>query len=92
MAKRKGPLARTGAASPYQLLPNIGEQTPFRTVIGILIGVLMFLLAAPMISQVIVGAGWAGSGRPGSLTAYSAEAARFRHPVGMLGANLGSRR
>ena len=89
MPRTPDPLARTSAAAPYQRFPDIGEQTPFRTVIGIIVGVLMFLLAAPVISQVIVAAGWLGVGRPGSLATYTAQAARFQHPVGMLGANLG---
>lgn len=93
-----GPKSRVGneqvsawdvPGSTYQRFPDIGDQTPLRAVMGILLGVLLFLILAPVASQGVVGVWWLSEGRPVRFADYASEAARFQRPAGMLGANLG---
>lgn len=61
----------------------------WRSVLGVVMGVSLFLLITPLIGQVVVGAAWAVSGRTVAWTAYATSAFAFQRPSGMLAANLG---
>lgn len=77
------------ARSSYPRLPDLGQHARVRAGLGIISGIALFVIVAPVISQAVTGIGWLLDGRPATFTRYAGQAARFEHPAGMLGANLG---
>ncbi len=61
----------------------------WRSLLGALVGVSMFLLLTGVISQALVTLFWAPTAATTSYTSYYGEAFAFQRPVGMLATNLG---
>lgn len=60
-----------------------------RAVIGMLVGICLYLVLVPLVAAAVTWLGWRGDGRPGTWGAYYPRAMAFEHPWGMLGTNLG---
>lgn len=70
-----------------RVLAEPGEP-PAKHFLGIGLGLAMYLILVPIVSQVIVLVGWLGAGRPLTAALYTTEALAFLHPVGLLATNL----
>ena len=76
-----------GAAYP-QILRGEGYLW-WRSVLGVVLGLSLFLLMTTVVSQAVVAVAFAASATQLSYRDYVAAALAFRVPSGMLGANLG---
>lgn len=83
----QGVLPPDGVAFPQILR---GESYVWwRSVIGVVFGLSLFLLLTSVISQAVIGITWSLTGGPAPYPDYYAQAYRFERPVGMLAVNLG---
>ncbi len=62
---------------------------PIRSLVGVLLGVGLFLLITPVITQAVVMLGWALTSSLTPFGDYYRSALRYERPIGMLRANLG---
>ena len=86
-APEVGVLPPDGAAYPQILR---GETYVWwRSLLGVVFGVSMFLLLTGVVSQAVVTLSWALTAGDYSYTDYYREAFAFERPVGMLATNLG---
>lgn len=76
-----------GAAYPQLLRGK--TFSPMQSLIGVVLGVGLFLLVTAVITQAVVMLGWALTSPQTRFADYYTSALRFERPVGMLGANLG---
>ncbi len=76
-----------GASYPQTL--RVPGHSWSRSLVGILIGVGLFAIVTPLISQIVVLIGWISVGHGASYRDYGLRANRFEVPSGMLAANLG---
>ena len=96
------PPARGGPAPadvPSEVLPVDGAPYPLvlrgpsyqagRSVVGVALGLVLFVLLTGIVSQVVVLLGWALTAGDVVQADYARQALAFERPVGMLGANLG---
>lgn len=78
-----------GVPYPALLLPSTPDPHRVgRAVVGVALGLVVFLLVSPSVAAGVTALGWLAEGRPTGYRAYAAEAAGFLRPVGMLAANL----
>ncbi len=76
-----------GAAYPQILRgPN---YVWWRSVLGVIFGLSLFLLLTTVISQAVIGITWSLTGGPAPYPEYYQQAFRFESPIGMLATNLG---
>ena len=83
----QGVLPPDGAAFP-QILRGPSYKW-WRSVLGVIFGLSLFLLLTSVVSQAVIGITWSLTGGPAPYPEYYAEAYRFERPVGMLAVNLG---
>lgn len=57
--------------------------------VGVLLGLVTFLLAAPVVSTGLGALGWLMAGRPGELSEYVSSLLRYEHPWGLVASHLG---
>lgn len=57
--------------------------------LGVMVGLMTFLLAAPVVSTGLAAAAWLVAGRPGEATDYIAHLMRYEHPWGLVATHLG---
>lgn len=72
----------------YPLVLRIPGHPWWRSALGVLIGLLLYILLGQVITQVVVGIGFATSRPDATWTDYYASALRFELPVGLLATNL----
>ena len=83
----QGFLPPDGVAYPQVLRgPN---YVWWRSVLGVIFGLSLFLLLTTVVSQAVIGITWSLTGGPAPYPEYYAQAFRFERPVGMLAVNLG---
>jgi membrane protease YdiL (CAAX protease family) len=80
-------LPTDGAAYPL-VLRGPGYQ-PGRSVLGVILGLSLFLLLTGVLSQAVVALGWALTAGDQPYREYVRSASAFERPIGMLGVNLG---
>ncbi len=56
---------------------------------GILLGLVTFLLAAPLVTQALAGAAWLVTGRPQGWEGYVSSLLRYEHPWGIVAGHMG---
>ena len=104
-SRRAQPAASRSELAPGQLtgeqgvLPPDGATYPqilrgssfvwWRSVLGVVFGLSLFLLLTSVISQAVIGLTWVLTGGPAPYPEYYSSAFRFERPVGMLAVNLG---
>ena len=81
------------------MLPPVGAVYPqmlraegfrwWKSLLGVVFGLSLFLLLTTVISQAVIGLSWAVTGGPAPYPEYFGAAYRFENPVGMLAVNLG---
>lgn len=73
----------------YPQILRTTDYAPWRSIVGVLMGLSFFVLLTGLVSQVVVFLSWAlfASGTP--YPTYYGSAMAFERPSGMLGANLG---
>lgn len=76
-----------GAAYPQSLRGQ--SYAPGRSVGGVVLGLLVYLLLVTVVSQVVVLVGWALTAADQPYADYVRQATAYERPVGMLGVNLG---
>lgn len=80
-----------GIAYP-QVLADAGPLTPrtaARCLFGVLLGLATFLALTPVVTQLLLLAGWNVAGRPGSFADYYTAGRAFEIPWGMVASHLG---
>jgi CAAX protease family protein len=83
-----GPGAAVPAGVSYPLVLRGRGQARWRSALGVVLAISLFLLAIQLVSAIVIGIGYALE-RPGiSLQTYSDQALRFERPIGMLAQNL----
>ncbi len=80
-------LPRDGA--PFPLILRGLTYSADRSVLGVVLGLSLFLLLTAVISQAVVALGWALTAGDQVYAEYFRAAFAFENPVGMLGTNLG---
>ncbi len=82
-----GVLPPDGALYPQMLR---GENYRWwRSVLGVVFGLSLFLLLTTVVSQAVIGLSWALTGGPAPYPEYYSAAFRFENPIGMAAVNLG---
>jgi len=81
-----GLLPPDGAEYPHVL--RTAQYAWWRSALGVVFGLSLFLLMTTLISQAVVALVWATTAADYSYKAYFAEAYAFRRPIGMLALNL----
>jgi membrane protease YdiL (CAAX protease family) len=84
---QQGALPRDGASYP-QILRN-ESYVWWRSVVGVIFGLSLFMLVTTVISQALVMLFWATTAANQSYQDYFASAFAFEQPLGMLAVNLG---
>lgn len=84
---QQGALPRDGASYP-QILRN-ESYVWWRSVVGVIFGLSLFMLVTTVISQALVMVFWATTAANQSYQDYFAKAFAFEQPLGMLAVNLG---
>jgi membrane protease YdiL (CAAX protease family) len=74
---------------PYPLILRGPTYNRWRSLLGVLAGLSLFVLLSQVISQLVVALGWALTAADQQYADYFRSAFAFERPVGMLGANLG---
>lgn len=72
--------------------PQILRGTSYawwRSMLGVVFGLSLYLMMTAVITQVVVGMSWSITGAAGSFEDFSRRATAFELPAGMLAANLG---
>ncbi|MDN5562347.1 MAG: CPBP family intramembrane metalloprotease [Luteococcus sp.] len=64
-------------------------QSGLRAGAGVMVALVLFGLAVPLVAQLVTWLGWLLAGSPGGFSAWAKEASRFEHPAGLVGAHLG---
>ena len=82
-----GVLPPDGAVYP-QMLRGEGYRW-WKSVVGVVFGLSLFLLLTTVISQGVIGLSWALTGGPAPYPEYYGAAYRFESPIGMLAVNIG---
>jgi uncharacterized protein len=82
----QGLLPPDGAEYPHML--RTVQYAWWRSALGVVFGLSMFLLMTTLISQAVVALVWSTTAADYSYKDYFAEAYAFRRPVGMLALNL----
>jgi len=75
-----------------EVLTDPGETGVMRAVRGLLgamIGVVAFTIAAPLISYLVLAVSWAASGSPGAFSTYASAGQAMEFPAGMAAENIG---
>ncbi|GAA1830764.1 lysostaphin resistance A-like protein [Microlunatus capsulatus] len=75
--------------APYPLVLRGPGYAPGRSVLGVVLGLSLFVLLTGLVSQVVIVLGWALTAGDVVYADYARQALAFERPVGMLGANLG---
>lgn len=83
------PYTEPAPRATYPQLLGGADASATRSMAGALIGIGLFLLFVPVITQAVVLLGWAVSEAQVAFADYYSSALRFERPIGMLGANLG---
>jgi uncharacterized protein len=81
-----GLLPPDGAEYPHVL--RTAQYAWWRSALGVVFGLSLFLLMTTLISQAVVALVWATTAADYSYKAYFTEAYAFRRPIGMLALNL----
>lgn len=63
--------------------------SPALSIVGVLMGVMSFLVAAPLVSQALIGAWWLANGRQGTFADVSKSMSAYEHPWGLVAGHLG---
>ena len=74
--------------APYPLVLRTSQYAWWRSALGVLLGLSVFLLVTTLISQAVVFLAWATTAADESYSTYSTDARAFRRPAGMLALNL----
>ena len=82
-----GVLPPDGAVYP-QMLRGPGYRW-WKSILGVVFGLSLFLLLTTVISQAVIGLSWALTGGPAPYPEYYGAAYRFENPIGMLAVNIG---
>lgn len=64
-------------------------RTAARCLAGVLLGLVTFLVLTPLVTQLVLLAGWTAAGRPGGFADYYAAGRAFETPLGMAASHLG---
>jgi len=80
---------RPPAGAPYPLILRGPTYVWWRSLLGALFGLSLFVLLSAVISQVVVLLGWAITAGDQLYAEYVRSAFAFERPIGLLGANLG---
>ena len=83
------PLALPPDGVAYPLILRGPSYAWWRSLLGALFGLSLFLLLSAVISQVVVALGWALTAGDQLYADYVRSAFAFERPIGLLGANLG---
>ncbi|GAA1428889.1 hypothetical protein GCM10009616_09700 [Microlunatus lacustris] len=75
--------------APYPLVLRGPSYQAGRSISGVALGLLLFVLLTGIVSQVVVLLGWALTAGDVVQVDYARQALAFERPIGMLGANLG---
>jgi membrane protease YdiL (CAAX protease family) len=75
--------------APYPLIMRGPTYVWWRSLLGVLFGLSLFVLLSQVVSQLVVALGWALTSGDQQYAGYVRSAFAFERPVGMLGANLG---
>lgn len=67
----------------------LAVRTAARGLFGVLLGLVTFLVLTPVVTQLVMLAGWTASGRPGAFADYYAAGRAFETPWGMVASHLG---
>ncbi len=73
----------------YPQLLRGEEYAPWRSVVGVVMGLSFFILLTNLVSQLVVFVSWSLFGSSVLFRDYSTQAIAFQRPSGMLAANLG---
>lgn len=92
------PVGRLDEALPVVAVPAGVEYTgilrtatyhPVLGFLGVVVGIAGFFTFTPLVTQLLVGAFWLATGRPGTFAETYASLLRYEHPFGMVAAQLG---
>jgi len=83
------PTAPPPARAAYPQILRGETYAWWRSILGVLCGVSLFLLLTTVVSQAVVFLGWALTAADEVYRDYSGSALAFERPIGMLAANLG---
>ena len=90
---RFGPLREVAPGVSYaDVLKDPDEPLTtgvLRSVLGLVFGLGLFVLVAPLVAYAVLGLAWALSGSPGDFPAFQEAGQRMEFPAGMLAAHLG---
>lgn len=75
--------------SPYPLILRGEGYSWWRSLMGVVLGLCLFLVMMVVIAQLVVAIAWVVTGSHGVFADFYKDAMAYRHPSGMLGANLG---
>jgi hypothetical protein len=73
----------------YPQILRTADYAPWRSIVGVLMGLSFFILLTGLVSQVVVFLSWALFAAGAAYPAYYGSAMAFERPSGMLAANLG---
>lgn len=79
------------APAPGTSYPQVLRTTDhvwWKSVAGVLLAISMYFLLSAVITQTVIGIGWAVAGKPGEFADHYAAAIAFEKPIGMLATNL----
>ena len=75
--------------APYPQILRGTSYEWWRSMLGVVFGLSLYLLMTAVVTQVVVGISWGIAGAPGAFEDFSRRAMAFEVPAGMLAANLG---
>jgi membrane protease YdiL (CAAX protease family) len=74
---------------PYHRVLAVPGAGVVRSLTGVLVTLLVFVLVVPVLTQGLIGVAWLVVGSPGEFAAWYREALAFQHPGGMAAVHLG---
>lgn len=75
--------------APYPQILRGTSYAWWRSMLGVLFGLSLYLMMTAVVTQVVVGISWGISGAPSPFEDFSRQARAYELPAGMLAANLG---
>ncbi|MFL5514531.1 MAG: CPBP family intramembrane glutamic endopeptidase [Gemmatimonadales bacterium] len=75
--------------APYPLVLRGPTYAWWRSMLGVMFGLSLFLLLSTVVSQIVVVIGWALTAADQSYAGYVRSAFAFERPIGLLATNLG---